>query len=108
LFGCEKGEEGVTTESIKGTVWVNAVYNFGLTNVDVLFFTSNDEGEMLFAGSTVNSDAVKFNFKVEDNKIIITTNNATFVCTVKKDELLMYTKNPITGLEENPAKYKKV
>ena len=109
LLGCEKTDlENVTTESIKGTVWVEAVYNYGLTNVSVLTFTSINECNILFAGSTVYSQPYQGNYKIENNKIIISIGEAIYECVVKKDELLMYLKYPKTEQGESPSKYRKL
>ena len=103
-------EEHLTTDFIKGTVWVEVSHLYGLTNVSVLTFISNNECELLFAGTTVNSSTYQCNYIIENNKIVITPINGEgiFECTVEKDELLMYQKLPVVEFEEIPSMYKRI
>ena len=113
LSGCKtKNSKNVTTDHLKGTVWVSSSFGSGLTNLHVLTFKSATECDVLATGTTVHY-LHQCNYKIDNNKIIITpfsghlAGNGTYECTIKKDELLMYW-NFLDAKDSSPNKFIKI
>jgi hypothetical protein len=113
LASCAPIEPNVTTESIRGTVWVNAYHSsIDLTDVSIITFYSDNVCDIFYVGTTRERGIQKYNYIIINNSSIILTPKEntilTFECIVKKDELLMYNRTPDIDLGKEPSKFKRV